>query len=185
MFLIIIRLIIIKDYVIGICLQQLHWFYKPFLTVIRREEAEWMSNFVKLKLKLSLLNSFCSYIYIYIYIYIYMHELRQHLLFYSLFIHYYLYITLILPLWDLSTLCVTLCVVHHLYTYTFLSFFHITFGHFILPTVLFNLQISKLLICLCLTLVSVSDTHDLAHIGNIFFFLKLALNFLPMSTLLC
>ena len=67
MFLIIIRLIIIKDYVIGICLQQLHWFYKPFLTVIRREEAEWMSNFVKLKLKLSLLNSFCSYIYIYIY----------------------------------------------------------------------------------------------------------------------
>ena len=135
----------------------------------------------------------CIYIYRYIDIYIYIYAWVATtfiilFIIYSLFniIHYFyiiysLYITLILPLWDLSTLC----VVHHLYTYTFLSFFHITFGHFILPTVLFNLQISKLLICLCLTLVSVSDTHDLAHIGNIFFFLTLALNLLPTSTLLC
>ena len=157
MFLIIIRLIIIKDYVIGICLQQLHWFYKPFLTVIRREEAEWMSNFVKLKLKLSLLNSFCSYIYIYIYIYI---CTSCDNIYY--FIHYLYIIIYILRssyLCEIWALCVLLCVLCITYIHTL--FCHFFTSHLVILSCQQSCLIYKLVSywfvfvshwCLCLIL---------------------------------
>ena len=74
----------------------------------------------------------------------------------------------------------------HIYIYIYIyiyTLYHVAFGHFILSTVLFSLQIT--IIDLSLFDVAFCLIFTIQHILTIFFFLNLALNLSSFCLLLC